>query len=300
METAALYLGKTDGELAAVDPLEMNLRVAQGIPRLANLDVIHYKRLADRWANEIKRCLSSYEKEFHKTPQDWDHDLHKFRLGVVCQFVHFDLGIRYKEEQKDVAKISYTDPSDLFLNGVMDTRRGTCGNMATLHVALGWRLGWPVSLAMAGWHCLLRFDNGQVVWNVEATNTEGGFRAPPDSFCQKEYRIPQEHIDCGSDLTFLKPRQLLGQFFGSRGRHWWDVQDIDRAERDFQTALTLYPQSRLYQRMVGDCRVWRPLLQACNTIGSWAELGGDSVQNAIDVAPDHKLWPMSHTIYVTA
>jgi hypothetical protein len=32
--------------------------------------------------------------------------------------------------------------------------------MAALHLALGWRLGWPVSLAVVGWHVILRFDNG--------------------------------------------------------------------------------------------------------------------------------------------
>ena len=105
----------------------------------------------------------------------------------------------------------------------MDTRRGTCGNMAALHVALGWRLGWPVSLALAHWHCVLRFDDGRSVWNIEASNTEGGFRTNPDSYYQTEYNIPQGHIDCGSDLTFLRPRQLLGHFIGARGRHWWDM-----------------------------------------------------------------------------
>jgi regulator of sirC expression with transglutaminase-like and TPR domain len=31
--------------------------------------------------------------------------------------------------------LRYTDPSHLFLNGVMDSRRGTWGSLATLHVA---------------------------------------------------------------------------------------------------------------------------------------------------------------------
>jgi hypothetical protein len=108
---------------------------------------------------------------------------------------------------------------------------------------------------MAGWHSFVRFDNGQVVWNVEATNTEGGFRVHPDSFYKEEYRVPQEHIECGSDLTFLKPRQLVGDFFGSRGRHYWDIQDIGRATHSFDLALRLYPQSRLYQRMLRQCKM---------------------------------------------
>jgi hypothetical protein len=79
--------------------------------------------------------------------------------------------------------MEYADPSDVVIKGVMDTRRGTCSNLATLLVALGWRLGWPVSLALAGWRCIVRFDN-DAVWNVEASNTGGGLRvncAEPNS-----------------------------------------------------------------------------------------------------------------------
>ena len=194
-----------------------------------------------------------------------------YRLGVLCHFVHNDLGIRYREDQKFAPKVTYTDPGDLFLNGVMDTRRGTCGNMAALHVALGWRLGWPVSLALARWHCILRFDDGRSVWNIEASNTEGGFRTNPDGYYQKEYNIPQGHIDCGSDLTFLRPRQLLGHFIGAgpalvgyalrrQGGRIGVGRAIHRAaQEDFQSALALFPQSRLFRRKVEDCNLWRRL-----------------------------------------
>jgi hypothetical protein len=219
---ADLLAWRSESELAATDPVEMNLLVAKGIPALAGLEIPPYQRQVDEWATEIKRRLPNLERHFHRTPGDWDHDINLFRLGVVCQFVDKDLGIRYKEEQKYVAKWTYADPGDLFLNGVIDTRRGTCGNMTALHVALGWRLGWPVSIAMAGWHEVLRFDDGKAVWNVEASNTEGGFRTNPDGFYQQEHNIPQEYIDGGSDLTFLRPRQLLGKTFGLRGRYWYD------------------------------------------------------------------------------
>ena len=215
MQTETQLAGRSDAELAATDPLEMNLAAARGVPSLAALDVPYYKGLADGWAAELRQQLPAFEGRFWRTPREWDNDIHMYRLGVLCHFVHNDLGIRYREDQKFAHKVAYTDPGDLFLNGVMDTRRGTCGNMAALHVALGWRLGWPVSLALAHWHCILRFDDGRSVWNIEASNTEGGFRTNPDGYYQKEYNIPQGHIDCGSDLTFLRPRQLLGHFIGA-------------------------------------------------------------------------------------
>ena len=157
---ADLLAWRSESELAATDPVVMNLLVAKGIPALAGLEVPPYQRIVDEWAREIRRRLPRLERHFHRTPGDWDNDIDLFRLGVVCEFVDKDLGVRYKEEQKFVPKWTYADPGDLFLNGVIDTRRGTCGNMAALHLALGWRLGWPVSLAVVGWHVILRFDNG--------------------------------------------------------------------------------------------------------------------------------------------
>ena len=92
----------------------------------------------------------------------------------------------------------YTDPSDLFLNGVIDTRRGTCANMAALHVALGWRLGWPVSLACVASHFVCRYDDGQVTHNIEATQSgHGGFRSDPDEYLIKKHELPPVAIASG-------------------------------------------------------------------------------------------------------
>jgi len=38
----------------------------------------------------------------------------------MCEYVDRELGIGYREDQKDLKAVAYTDPSDLFLNGVMD------------------------------------------------------------------------------------------------------------------------------------------------------------------------------------
>jgi hypothetical protein len=246
----------TDDELASIDPVVQNLEVARGIPALSHLHVSDYTDIVDRLGHDFQDRLDGWELEFHKTPWDWDGDIDLFRLGQLCFYIHHHLGIRYKEDEKNVTKVRYTDPSDLFINGVLDTRRGTCGNMAVLQMAIGWRLGWPVSLAMAWWHSILRFDNGKTVWNIETTNTEGGFRAHPDSFymAQKHLGITPEHVASGSDLTFLKPRQVLGVFIGTRGRHWWDVAEAKRAQEDYELASCLFPQSRLWRQKAGEAK----------------------------------------------
>ncbi len=250
-------LCRTNEELARIDPMVMNLVVAKAIPSLAHIEIDRYCRWADRVAEGASRWLSSVEAEFRKTPEDWDNDIHMFRLGMLSQFLDQALGIAYKESHRELKKVSYTDPNDLFLTGVIDTRRGTCGTIAELHLALGWRLGWPVTLTKSWWHCLLRFDNGQVVWNLETTDTgRGAFSCQTDAYIMQRDDIDPEHVRSGSDLNTLTPRQVLGVFVGSRGRHLWDTMKIQEARKDFELALTLYPQSRVYRHMLRQCDLY--------------------------------------------
>lgn len=239
-------LAMTDEELARVDPLEMNLLVAKGIPALTHLDIPSYQRLADDWAAGIQRLITNVEGHFWQNPVYWKNDLNFFRLGVLCQYVECELGIRYREDQREVKRILYTDPSDLFLNGVMDTRHGTCGNMATLHVALGWRLGWPVSLACVGSHFICRYDDGQVTHNIEATQAEhGGFKSDPDEYLIQHYALSPKALRSGSDLRAVMPREMLGLFVGLRARHYRDVNWYVEAEQDYLLARYLFPAYRV-------------------------------------------------------
>src|SRR5262245_32481002 len=111
----------------------------------------------------------------------------------------------------------------MFLNGVIDNRRRTCGDMATLHVAMGWGRGWSESLGCAKSHYFCRYDDGKVTHNIEATQSgKGGFSSPYDEDLVKRDQLPKKAIACGSDLRALLPREMLGVFLGLRGRHMRD------------------------------------------------------------------------------
>jgi len=96
--------------------------------------------------------------------------------------------------------------------------------MPALHVALAWRLGWPASLACAGWHVLCRYDDGTRAFNIEATKTGGGgFHAHPDAYYQERYGLTPESVRSGSCLRAPSPRELLGLFVGIRARLFHDT-----------------------------------------------------------------------------
>jgi hypothetical protein len=245
VEDWRLLLSLPVEELARIDVVVMNLLVAKSIPGLAKLDIPYYQRLADNWAAEVARRLPAAEKKFRQSPGEWKNDINFFRLGILCGYLDRELGIADNEHQRHEGPVWYTNPSDLFLNGVMDTRRGTCGNMATLHVAIGRRLRWPVSLACAGSHFICRYDDGRVTHNIEATQAGyGGFKSDPDEYLIEKHGLPPIAISSGSDLRALGPRELLGTFIGARGRHLCDTGQKRQAEGDFLLARWLFPVSR--------------------------------------------------------
>lgn len=252
------FLSLSNEELARIDPVVLNLTIAKGVPALADLDMDRYVRLADRWAEDIERRVPGCDESFGHSPEEWDNDLDFARLTIVWWYAEFVLGIAYREDQREDALrdakcppgmkkgIIYTDPTDLFLNGVMDTRQGTCANMAILFVALCWRLGWPVRLACLRSHYLARYDDGTKTYNIETSQIGSGigFRSPPDQWYMEDEDLPKRAVDCGSDLRALTPRETLGVFFGLRARHRENTHRPMEAEPDYLVARYLFPNSR--------------------------------------------------------
>jgi hypothetical protein len=239
------FLALTNEELGEVDPVVMNLLVAKGIPSLADLNIGDYVRVVDEWAADLLARMPVLEVEFRQTPKKWRHDLDFFRLGVVCWYMEVILGICFREDQRNVKGISYTNPSDLFLNGVIDTRRGTCGNIAVLNVVLGRRIGLPVSLACVGSHYICRYDDGKKKFNIETTETgRRGFSSQTDEYVLNWQKIPAKAKACGSDLRPVTPREMLGLFLGLRARHLENTLRMAEAEPDYLLARYLFPGSR--------------------------------------------------------
>ena len=239
------FLALPDEDLEKADLVELNLAVAREIPAFHDIDVSRYWQIVTQWSQQFAQRLPELERMFKKTPWKWKSDMRFFRVGMLRGFLGHTIGLRYIEEQKDATQVQYTDPGHLFLNGLIDKKQGTCGNMPTLHVAICRRLGWPVSLACAKSHLVSRFDDGQVIYNIEATSTHAGsFCAEEDSFYVKKYHLPKRAIDCGSDLRKLTAREMIGVFLGLRARHYGDVDNPLDADTSFALSRVLFPNHR--------------------------------------------------------
>ncbi len=252
--TVAQLMALSDAELEKADIVEMNIAVAKEIPGLEKLEYEHYRQIVDAWTEQFIRWLPTVEYGFQENPAKYKNDAHFFHLGMLAQFLGQNVGIAYIEEQKQAqiadrkagrrTEILYTDPGQLLLHGLIDTKRGTCGTMPTLHVAIARRLGWPVALACANSHFVSRYDDGKVVYNIEMTYTEGGFSEGSDRLYMQNEGVTRKAIACGSDLRKLSAREMLALAIAARARHYNDIGKLDLAARDYALAFTQMPNNR--------------------------------------------------------
>ncbi|NLW83504.1 MAG: hypothetical protein GXY41_03720 [Phycisphaerae bacterium] len=251
-------LALPEEKLSKVDILELNLAVAREIKGLENLDYNHYKQVVDSWTQQFLQWLPVVEQEFYQNPGKWENDINFARMGALAQWLDQAGGIAYIEEQKKAKEVQYTDPSHLLVYGLIDTKRGTCGNMSVLHVAMGRRCGWPVSLACVNAHYICRYDDGKNIYNFETTDTgRGGFAMERDEGYIKEFNLSKRAISSGSDLRSLTARETLAVFVNLRARYYRDTNQMDLADRDYSLARAIFPNYRKLNTMALPCYVWR-------------------------------------------
>jgi hypothetical protein len=89
------FISASDAELAAIDPLELNLTVAKGAER--DLDIPRYKAMADEWAEAILAQMPIAEEQFYRLPRRWLNDIRYARLAVMACYVNDVLRMRYHE-----------------------------------------------------------------------------------------------------------------------------------------------------------------------------------------------------------
>jgi hypothetical protein len=139
----------------------------------------------------------------------------------------------------DLEGFDASNPSDLFLNGLIDRRRGTCVSMPMLYVALGWRLGYPIRPVWVPTHILARWDDGTARVNIEATGYGGDL---PDEHYEKEFLVSAECRERGVELVSLMPRQTLALLLLARADYWAKAGDVENQIADALRANLLFPE----------------------------------------------------------
>jgi regulator of sirC expression with transglutaminase-like and TPR domain len=128
-----------------------------------------------------------------------------------------------------------TDPYDLFLHSVMDRRQGYCLSLSVLYLSIGERLGLPLYGVVVPGHFFVRYDDGKIRFNIEATN-QGN--SAPDSYYLEQFNVPKTSTIY---MTNLNKRQSLGCFFNNLGNVYKDINNVNQAMASMQWAVYINP-----------------------------------------------------------
>ena len=151
--------------------------------------------------------------------------------------IHTKAGYRYTE-QVDTRGIP-VDNEELFLHGMLKSKRGYCMNLSLLYLILGQKLDLPLFGVPLPNHFFVRYEKGGNRINIEATEMGTSFS---DSF----YR--QRHLNSSGTKSsyFLKnldTKQTLGAYFSNVGMVYYQNQKVERAIFYLQLSTKINPNS---------------------------------------------------------
>jgi hypothetical protein len=250
-------------QLEKVDIARIDLLLAEGLPSSTNLDVEQCLKTLDEWAGEVKMETERNYHRFVEHPEKFQNSLGRYRMAVMAAVLCQDLRVHYDpQREKELFENKFfndaqpygkaeqhffSDASDFFLQGLLsDKRYGTCASMPYLYVAVGRRLGYPVSIAGAYTHSYVYYDEGNGKhFNVEATE-DRGFVTPSDD----EYRNPPwgappdpNYYKTHDLLQPLSNKESMGHLLGSRAAVFRAAGQHDEEAKTWEIATNYFPDT---------------------------------------------------------
>ena len=176
-----------------------------------------YRRKIDRMAQEILKRAD--EKQIQ-------HDAGI--IPLINEYLFDELGFKSVE--------TADNPEDLFLHSVIDKKRGYCLSLSVLYLSIAERIGLPLYGVVVPGHFFVRYDDGEVKFNIETTS-DG--RYAPDKHYTDKFKPPT-----GEDTLYMKNltnHQTLGCFFNNLGNSYSIIQELDYAQIELERAVTVTP-----------------------------------------------------------
>ena len=146
------------------------------------------------------------------------------RCAIFCNAIirqQFAYTEQFRQENLSPAlmKALYADANNLFLSGLLRTRRGSCVSMPLIYLVLGQRLGVPIHLVAIGKHYFIRWEEPGYRMNIETTIVERVAVTPDESVYLDTEGMTRDQLT-GSDLRNLSSREVIGNIFFARSAYW--------------------------------------------------------------------------------
>ena len=250
----------SESKLNTLDIANMNLLCAQNLNGSENLNIEESLMLLDQWAELVKQNEQKYSPGFFQNRGKYDGSYAKFQAVNLGLTLKEDLKCGYNLElvdsgaMKDLQSIRFFENSeDLFLNGFITKRKGSCSSLPVLMVAIGRRCHYPLYLVACKGHLFCRWDDGHERFNIETACPRVDIK-PDDYYKQWPYTASETEIRTEKYLKNLTPKEELGLFCDLRGINLQANRRFTEALAAYYEAKKAFPESGYIKTSIFDCK----------------------------------------------
>lgn len=213
-----------------IDIAELSLQLAKEY--YPGLDVKKYQNQLNAMVSEIKL----------KTRGITDPD---FRIRVINTYLYKEVGFQYDLDDPQVM-----NANNRYLNGLLDTKKGSCITLPLLYVVLGQKLGYPIYPVLVPQHFFVRYTDPKFLeQNIEAT---GGGGYVPDSRYKRDFSITETGIKSGAYLKSLSYKEYLSELIAINSIFLFkDKKDFKKSFKYIDTAIKIRPITPDFYRYKG-------------------------------------------------
>ncbi|CCQ89331.1 exported hypothetical protein [Nitrospina gracilis 3/211] len=186
------------------------------------LDLDHLRKQLDSLTDKARQKLGE-----NPTPQK--------TVEGLTSLIHKQEGYRFTDSV-DAAGMP-TVPAELFLHGLLETKRGYCMNLSLLYLILAQRLDLPLYGVPLPNHFFVRYQSAQYRVNIEATQDGAHFG---DDFYRDRFQVAE---NASYFLNNLNARQTLGAYFSNVGLTFYRNQHPDTAVFYLRLSTEINPKS---------------------------------------------------------
>jgi regulator of sirC expression with transglutaminase-like and TPR domain len=217
-ELEKMVRGKDDD----IDLALANWLVVADVPQFRDFARDVYLKQLNEMTQQVRESMARMEavaRSRGQNPKDPDTRCAIFANAIIK--LRFEYADEFRYENLTPARMNamYSDANNLFLTGLLLTRRGSCMSMPLIYLVIGLRLDMPVHLVTVGRHSFIRWEEPGYRMNIETTSVDKVRVTPDDTvFTDAETLKPSELV--GNQMRNLTRREVLGNLFYARSAHW--------------------------------------------------------------------------------
>jgi hypothetical protein len=210
------------GKSEDIDLALANWLIVADLPQFTNLTREAYFKTLDEMTQQVRDNMTRMETVARSRGKNLKDPYTRFGIfGEAIIKLRFAYAEQFSYENLTPALMQglYRDANNIFLAGLLRTRRGSCVSMPLIYLVIGQRLGMPVHLVTVGKHCFIRWEEPGYRMNIETTIVNKLHFTPDDTvYTDAEGLKPAELV--GNQMRNLTRREVVANLFFARYAHW--------------------------------------------------------------------------------